>query len=322
MITVSSGIPTWFIDKVQGDLYHVCQQKKSVIENAVTVVTIAGVEALGFNMLDKSEMQAKEGRNPDTPRAGVNTERRWCFHDPYHKAKQLDKDDNLEMALDPAGEIVQDFRYARNRKVDDIIIAAFDATVYAGRRSNTKTITWAAERGNTKYTRTTASLEGRTIAHDTAVGNCQASQTGLTTEKIELVKEYFARMEVEADEPIYGLISPIQGTDLWGQEEYVNIDYNTDKPLASGMILKYWMGINWLVSNKIVIGSSNDIDEDTNVYKNWFWVKSGMKLGVADSFSVDIHPRYDLSMAQEIYAHLNMGALRHDEDKICCVECQ
>jgi hypothetical protein len=322
MISISSGIPTGFLDKVAGDLYHVCQQKKSVTESAVTVVPIAGVEALGFNMMDKSEMTEKEGRNPATPRDDVNLERRWCFHTAYHKAKQFDKDDNLEHALDPAGESLTDFRFARNRKVDDIVIAAFDADVTAGRRSNTKTITWASERGTTKYSRATTAVEGRTIPHDCSVGNCAASDTGMTTEKIELVKEYFARMEVEADTPIFGLISPIQGTDLWGQEEYVNIDYNTDKPLASGMIMKYWMGVNWLVSNKVVIGTNNDIDADTNVYKNWFWAKSGIKLGVADSFSVDVHPRYDLSMAQEVYAHMNMGALRHDEDKVCLVECQ
>lgn len=322
-ITISSGIPTFFIDKVREDVEHACQQKKSVTERAVTVVPIAGVEALGFNQMAKKEMQLKEGRNPATPRNDTQTERRWCFHDPYHYAEQYDKDDDLEMMLDPAGETVPAVRWARNRKVDDIVIAAFDATVYAGRRSNTKTITWASERGNTKYTRaSTVATEGRTIQHDCAVGNCSASDTGMTVEKIQLVKEYFARMEVNEDEPVFGLINPIQGTDLWGQEEYVNIDYNTDKPLASGTILKYWGGVNWLVSNKVVIGSSNDVDSDTNVYKNWFWTKAGIKLGVAKSFSIDIHPRYDLSMAQEIYADLNMGALRHNEDRVCVVECQ
>ena len=322
MITITGGIPTGFIDKVQGDIYHVCQQKKSIVESAVTVVPLAGVEALGFNMMDKSEMSEKEGRNPATPRDDVNLQRRWCFHTAYHKAKQFDKDDNLETALDPAGEVIVDFRSARNRKVDDIVYAAFSATVVSGRRSNTSSITWASERGNVKYTRKAIALEGRTIAHDTSTGNCSASDTGMTTEKVELVKEYFARMEVPASEPIFGLISPIQGTDLWGQEEYVSSDYNTDKPLAAGMILKYWMGVNWLVSNKVTKGSSNDVDSTTDVYKNWFWTKSGMKLGVADSFTVDIHPRYDLSMAQEVYCHMNMGALRHDEDKVCVVECQ
>ena len=321
-ITISGGIPTGFKDKVRDDIYHVCQQEKSIVETAVTVVPIAGVEALGFNMMDKSEMTEKEGRNPSTPRDDVNLQRRWCFHTAYHVAKQFDKDDDLEMAMDPAGEVVVDYRSARNRKVDDIVIAAFDGSVVSGRRSNTSTITWASERGTTKYSRAITALEGRTIPHDCSVGNCSASDTGMTVEKIELVKEYFARMEVPANTPMFGLISPIQGTDMWGQEEYVSSDYNTDKPLAAGMILKYWMGINWLVSNKVVVGTNNDIDANTNIYKNWFWTKSAIKLGIADSFSVDIHPRYDLSMAQEIYCHMNMGAMRHDEDKVCMVECQ
>lgn len=322
MITISSGIPTYFTDKVRGDVDHACQQQKSVTESAVTVVPIAGVEALGFNQMAKKEMQEKEGRNPETPRNDANTERRWCFHTPYHYAEQFDKDDDLEMQLDPAGECLESIRWARNRKVDDIVIACFDATVNAGRRSNTKTITWASERGTTKYARLADALEGRTIPHDCSVGNCSASDTNMTVEKIELVLEYFRRMEVPETEPKFGLINPVQGTDLFGQEEYINVDYNTDKPLASGMIMKYWGGINWLISNKVVKGSSNDVDADTDVYKNWFWTKKGIKLGVANSFSIDIHPRYDLSMSQEIYADLNMGALRHDEDRVCCVENQ
>lgn len=307
-----------FVDEFSKDVNHVCQQEPSLLETTVMRDTIAA-EAKSYDMFDKMDFEAKEGRNVETPRNDVNTERRWCYHDPYHNAYQFDKDDDLELICNPASETVKGLHMGRNRKVDEIIFAAFDATVNSGRRSNTSTITWASRKGNTKYTEASG---GRTIPHDCSEANCSASDTGMTTEKIELVLEYFAMNNVNPSIPIFGVIPPRVATQMFGQEEYVNIDYNSDKPLAMGRMLKYWMGINWISHTLVTLGSSNDVDEDTDVYKCWFYAKDAMTLAVADSMTVDIHTRLDLSMSQEVYAHLNMGALRRNEDKLCVVECQ
>ena len=264
-------------------------------------------------------MTKKTGRNPETPRNDPNSERRWVFTDPYHNAYQFDMDDDLQMKLSMDGAMVTELVYAANRQKDDIILAAFDATVNSGRRNNTSTITWAGQSGNTKYTRTSG---GRTIPHDCSIGNCSATNTGMTIEKVELVKEYLIKHEVPGNIPIYGLIAPEQGTDLWGQEEYVNIDYSNNKPLATLEYLKTWGGINWIVSNKVVAGSSNDVDLDTAVYKCWFWAQDAIILAIQDDVSVRYSDRADLSHAQQVYVHMNLGAMRHDEDKICVVECQ
>ena len=32
--------------------------------------------------------------------------------------------------------------------------------------------------------------------------------------------------------------------------------------------------------------------------------------------------RHDLSESQQVYVHLNLGAMRMDEDRVCVVECQ
>lgn len=318
-ITLSGGLPTYFVDDFKADVYHVCQQKPSLLERAVTIESVAGMESKSFDMMDKIEMLAKEGRNPETPRNDVSTQRRWLFHDPYHNAFQFDMDDDLEMKLKPAGQTVKALRYGRNRKVDDIVIVAFDMTVNTGRRNNSSTTTWASAGGNTKYTESSG---GRTLAHDTNEGNCSAADTGLTAEKVELVNEYFAKNSIDEDVPIFGLINPRQATNLFGQEQYVNADYNTQKPLATGRYLRNWMGINWIQSNKVVKGTNNDVDGDEDVYKVRFWAKDAIILGVADSITVSMTIRNDLSDAQQVYVHMNMGSLRHDEDKVFVVECQ
>lgn len=318
-ITIAGGVPGWFVDQFKGDVYHTCQQKESLFAKAVQHEPVVGTEDVAFDMIGQSTMEEKVGRNPETPRNDPNSARRWVSTTPYHNAYQFDKDDDLQMKLDPAGATVKELVFARNRKADDIILAAFDADVQSGRRNNSSTITWAGEGGTTKYSTTSG---GRTIPHDCSEGNCSASDTGMTTEKVELVKEYFMANEVDESIPIFGMISPRQATNLFGQEEYVNSDYNSTKPLVTMMYLKQWAGINWIVSNKVVKGSSNDVDADTDVFKCWFWAQDGIILGVADSITVEMSIRDDLSYAQQVYVHMNMGAMRHDEDKICVVECQ
>jgi len=140
-ITLTGGLPTYFVDDFRKDLSHVCQQKKSLLEGAVVIEPVAGMESKAFDMIDKIEMQEKVGRNPETPRNDVSTQRRWLFHDPYHNAFQFDKDDDLEMKVDPAGATVTALRRGRNRKVDDIVLTAFEMTVNSGRRNNSSTIT-------------------------------------------------------------------------------------------------------------------------------------------------------------------------------------
>lgn len=188
----------------------------------------------------------------------------------------------------------------------------------SGRRAGS-TITWAAQGGNTKYTITSG---GRTIPHDCSEGNCVSTDTGMTAEKVELVKEYFTNNDVDENIPLWIAIGPRQATNLFGQEEYVNIDYQQGKPMATGKIIRNWHGVNWIVSTKIVKGSSNDVDSNTDVYECWAWAQDGIILGVADAVSVEISTRADLSYSQQVYVHMNMGAMRHDEDKIVKIECQ
>jgi hypothetical protein len=317
-ITMTGGVPTWFVDQFSATLYHVCQQRESKFGKGVRVESVLSAEDKAFDMMDALSLEEKTARNVETPSMDPTTQRRWVNTVPYHNSVLFDKDDDLNMIIDPTSDFVMAFRRAVNRTKDDIILAAFEADVSSGRRSGS-TITWAAQDGNVKYT---GASTGRTIQHDCAVGNCSASDTGMTVEKIELIKEYFANNDCEEDTPIWCAISPRQATQLFGQEEYVRIDYNNQKPLATGRIIENWHGINWIVSSKIVVGSSNDVDGDTNVYECWAWLQDGMILGVQDDVTVRITEESTLSYSQRVYVHMNMGCMRMDEDRVIKVECQ
>ncbi len=317
-INLTAGIPGWFVDQFSDTLYHVCQQKTSKFQQAVKQVPIVGAEDKSFDLMGTLELVEKTGRAADTPYTEPSAGRRWVSTTPYHNSVRYDQDDDLSMLLDPLSDFNIGFAAAAERKKDDIILASIFGSVTSGRRAGS-TITWASESGTVKYTMASG---GRTIAHDTSEGNCKAADTGMTVEKIELVKEYFALHDADENLPIWGAISPRQATNMFGQAQYVSSDYNNDKPLATGRIIRNWHGINWIVSNKIVIGSSNDVDADTNVYNCPFWIQDGIILGVAKEMSISIDKLPEKSQAQQVYAHLNMGAGRMDEDKVCCVECQ
>jgi len=318
-ITMSYSTPNFFVDEFHDDLYHACQQKESKFAKAVrTEYGLISAEDKAFDMMDEFSLQEKTGRNSKTPTLDPSTQRRWVETTPYHNSVRYDKDDDLSIKLSLEGEFVTAFKRAVNRKKDDIILAAFEAATISGRRAGS-TITWASQGGNTKYT---GKDTGRTIAYNCSSGNCSASDTGMTTEKIELALEYFANNDVEEDIPIWCAISPREATNLFGQEEYVNVDYNDSKPLTRGRLLGNWMGVNWISTPKITLGSSNDVDGDANVYECWCWAQDGIVLGVADELTIAIDRLPEHSYCQQVYVHMNMGAMRFDEDKVIKIECQ
>ena len=314
-ITLSGGIPTWFVDQFPDVLYHVCQQKDSKFGKAVRVKPLLNAEDAAFDMMGGFSLTEKGERSPQTPILEAETQRRWVSTTPYHNAVLFDKDDDLSMIIDPTSDFVTAFRRAVNRKKDDIILAAFEAAVTSGRRAGSS-ISWD---NTVEYT---GKGTGRVIDWNSDVGNCVASDTGMTVEKIELALEYFANNDVDDDIPIWCAISPRQFTQLRGQEEYVNIDYQKEKPLATGRIVRDWLGINWIVSSKVVVGLNNGRDTTAEVFECWCWAQDAIILGVQDAVTVRISERADLSYSQQVYVHTNMGAMRMDEDKVIKIECK
>jgi len=317
-ITLSKGVPNWFVDEFSDDLYQVCQQKESKFGQAVRVETgLVSAEDKAFDMMDEFTLTEKSGRSPDTPYLDPATQRRWVETTPYHQAVLFDRDDDLSIKLDVTGDFVTAFRRAVNRKKDDIIYAAFESAVTSGRKGGSS-ITWASQDGNVEYT---GKDTGRTIHVDSDVGNCSSSDTGMTTEKLELVLEYFGFNDVDDDIPKWICISPRQFTQMLGQEEFVNSDYGGSRPLKTGNIIRDWMGFNWIVSTKVVLGSTNDVQAGTSVYECWAWAQDAIILGVADELTIEITIESTKSYAQSVYVHMNMGCMRMDEDKVIKIEC-
>lgn len=313
---LSGGIPDGFVDDFDNTLYHLLQATKSKFQQAVDIKSLMNAEDKAFDAIGRLSLTAKTERDPQTPIMDITTERRWVNTAPFHQGVLIDKDDDMNRVVEPTSDIMIEFVNAVNRKKDDIILASIDGNVTSGRRAGT-TITWAGEDGNVLYT---GKDTGRTIGYNTAVGNAAAGDTGLTIEKIELVREYFANLDADENTPIWGAISPRQATNLFGQNEYINNDFSNGKPLTTGRIIPNWHGVNWIVSTKIVAGTNNDTTGAVDVVRCPFWLQSGLILGVQDMISTEVSIESTLSYSKQIYVHMNMGAMRRDEDRVCYIE--
>ena len=306
------------MDQFDNTLYHLLGQSESKFQKAVDIKPIINAEDKAFDAIGKLALTPKTERNPQTPITEINTERRWVNTDPFHQGVLIDKDDDINRVVEPTSDIMMEYVRAVNIKKDEIILASIDGDVVSGRTSKGGTvITWASQDGNVKYT---GKNTGRTIAWDTAVGNASAADTGMTIEKTELVREYFSFLDADENTPIWGAINPRQATNFFGQNEYVNFDFSTSKPIATGRIIPNFHGINWIVSTLIVGGTNNDVDGNEDVVRCPFWLQSGIILGVQDMISTEISIESTLSYSKQIYVHINMGAMRRDEDRVVYVE--
>jgi len=329
-ITVSGGIPQYFIDLFSETLYHVCQQKESFLGGAVRVEPIIGAEDKSFDMLGEFSLVDKTTRNPDTPIIEAATQRRWITTTPAHNGVLYDKDDDLSMLLNPMSDYVTAFRRAVNRKKDTVILAAFNGDVKTGRtKGSGSDIDGSYYYGTDDGAYYDGSLPGddaegydhRIIAHDCSYGPCKAADVGMTPEKLEVAAEYFKMNYVDPEIPKFCVMSPKQITELLGHVQITSSDFAKLKRLETGTVENF-MGFNIIPWPGIVKGTANSLDGGSNVYQCWAWAQDGIILGVQDAVSVEISVLPTRSYSQQVYVHMNIGAIRFDEDKVCLIECE
>ena len=312
----TSGYTEAFFNSYTAGYEHVLQERKPQYQGLLREERIEG-ENESYDFLGTIELDAKTTRFEDIPIEDMTHNRRWITPKFFEKGIFVDKLDDIAMHTDPTSDYIQALAKGEIRRQNITVTDSFFANVSGGKNPGDDTYTFTESLYTTATNITTA---GRVIAHDTQADfTAGGVSSGLTIEKLVLARQALMELENDPDDMFYIAVSPKQMSDLLREAETQSIDTNIIRSLAAGIVNEY-MGFRFVVTNRIVIGSSNDVDADTNVYEVPVWTKEGMLFAKHTSpiFSVDKLPRKGI---WQISAKVGMSAIRMDEDKVLRIEC-
>ncbi len=310
----TTGYTEAFFNSYTTGYEHVLQERKPQYQGLVREERIEG-ESESYDFLGTIELDAKATRFEDIPIEDMTHNRRWITPTWFRKGIFVDKEDDIALHTDPTGDYIQALAKGVIRRENITITNSFFSDVTGGKTPGVDTFVFS----ETVYT-TSTSAAGRVLVHDVQSDfTAGGVSSGLTIEKLILARQALIELYNDPDDLFYIAVNPKQMSDLLREAETQSIDTNVIRSLVAGVVNEY-MGFRFVVTNRILIGSTNDVDSDTNVYKVPVWTKEGMLFARHQSpiFNVDWLPRKQI---WQISARTGMNAIRMDEDKVLQIEC-
>jgi hypothetical protein len=293
---MSTQITTAFVEQYRANVYHLVQQKGSKLRSSVRIETVDGENAF-FDQIGAVAAQKRLSRHADTPRMDTPHSRRRVSLVAYEWADLIDKQDKIKMLIDPTSEYAQAAMWALGRAIDDVILAAVDASASTGVDGSTPQ----------------AFDTGMVVDVQTVWPGVTAADTGLNIAKLIEARKLLGNNDVDPDEEVYVAVNSRQISSLLKDERVVSGDYNAALPLVSGQVSKV-AGCTLIPCNRIgVDGNSDD--------KVPFWTRSGLLLATGQDITGRISERDDKSYATQVYASMMVGATRMEEKRVGYIEC-
>ena len=285
------AVTTAFTQQYQDNITQLVQQKMTVLRATVRVDTNFTGEYKFYEQYGKSTMVEKTTRNQDTPSIDPDHKRRRISKKDYIHNVLLDKEDQLSMLVDPKSTYSESAAMAAGRQMDDVIIAAYNATAKTGKTGGTD----------------------QAFANDDADNVIAVGAAGLTKNKVIEAAEVLDEHDVESEDRFL-VCTPKQISNLLKIEEATSSDFNTIKSLVMGQI-DTWIGFKFI---KI---SSSRLPTDGTDRLVYAYHKNAMQLAIQKEPSVRIDERPDKNYAWQVFMSLTIGATRLEEDRIVQIAC-
>ncbi len=293
---MSVNITTAFVEQYKANVNHLVQQKGSRLRRAVEEESVKG-EAAFFEQIGSTEAVEVTSRHMDTPRVDTPHERRRVTMVGYVWADLIDKEDEVRMLIDPKSKYAMSGAWALGRKMDDAIITAADGTAYTGKTGST----------STSYD------SNMTVDVQVRAPGVSASDLGLNVAKLLEANEKLMANNVDPDEEKFCIVNARQVKSLLNDTRVSSHDYNTLKPLTTGVITQY-AGFTLIPTQRI--GTDGNGDD-----KCLFWCKSGMKLGIGADIQTKMSERSDKNYSMQVWLRAHFGVTRMEEEKVGYIEC-
>lgn len=280
-------ITTAFVKQYTDNIRLLAQQKGSKLRSAVEVDTNFTGEFKFYDQLGKDEMEEKLTRNQDTPTDPADHKRRRITKRDFVHNKLLDLEDQLAMIVDPKGKYSLSAGHAAGRKMDDIIIEAFDGTAFTGK-------------------------EGSTSQAFDATMQVAAGGTNLTKSKMLSAMQKLDDNDVE-EEDRHIACAPSQIVALLNTIEVASSDYNVVKALVQGEI-NTWLG--FLFHKTTRLGTNG-----AGARKVYCWHRWAMQLAIQKEPTARADQRPDKNYAWQVFMSMSIGATRLEEERIAEIAC-
>lgn len=204
----------------------------------------------------------------------------------YHGGDTTEQEDINQLLIDPNSNIAQALGAAARRQTDDIIIAAATGTALDEAGVNN-------------------AFPAGQIAGDYS--------TEITFDFVTLVNEMFLAKDIPADEPKVFVVGPKQARKLLHIAQATQTWYVEAKQLVSGGYIRNWMGFDWILSNRLLVPTTDQ--------KTCFaMTRKALGLQVSKDIWARVAEDPSISFAWRIYTALTMGAVRVEDEHI--VQCQ
>lgn len=304
-------IEQWRVLQFAANVYQLSQQKGSRLAGLCRRESFVG-KAEFFDRLGLAIAQDKTDRNGETPNLDIPHSRRMLTTLTRHWGTLVDRKDKLQNIHNPESEYSVAAQNALGRLMDDIILKAALGSAKSGEDGSS-----SVSLGNSQKV---AAVSGGAIAK----GNVQALR------KAKLIMD-----QNEVMGPRYFICGADFLENLLSQTEVTSSDFNTVRALVNGEIDSF-LGFKFIHSEIVSGYKATDYDADTFLYdtSTGLYAGGGSAVGATDKVAVAcsegglilgentggriarIDERSDKSYSGQVYAAMDLGALRMEEAKV------
>lgn len=291
---MSVEITTAFRQEYKSGIEMLVQQMSSQMRTAVREESISGKRAF-FDQIGAVAASEATERHGDTQYVNTPHKRRSVSAKTYRVADLVDVPDLIRTLNDPTNAYSQAFAAALNRAIDREVAAAALGTAYTG------------ETG----TGTVALPASQKIA---------AGGAGFTLAKLrDAMKRFKAANAIMPGDDLYVAWTSAQEDEFMDTSEVKSVDYNTQKVLVSGGIEGFY-GFRFI---RLEDAADGALLPKTGTTRSCFaWARSGLLLGLGQDITAKIDPIPAKNYAVQVYASMDIGATRMQEEKVVQIDCQ
>ena len=293
---MSVNLPDHYVLSFTTNITTLLQIKGSKLRPYVTEGHYTGEKAAVVDQVGSVEMQEVTGRFEPKTRTDAAVDRRWVSPSDFDITQSIDSFDKLRLLTDPESTYVQNAVMAAGRKIDRLIISAFQGTALTGKQGGTSTVFTAANEV------------------DVAIGGANSR---LNVDKLLDVREKMGanHVDFDTDEVFCGLTAKDE-SELLRQIQITSNQFNGNSFVLKEGRVDRFLGIGFVRCEAIEAGAAG-----TNEVNVPVWVKRGMHLGMWNDISTSIYKNMQLKGEPwESYVFMTAGATRTEENLVYNIE--